>query len=159
MEENRLPQNGKEGLLYGSIICILTVIIMTTLNISIEFGKLDGEVALIILKSIPIVWIIAMLIEVLVVGKIAEKLVNKFTESTDGFNTKILFNILFCVIGMSVIMTIIGNILGNGISLEIFTKFPLNWPRNFCVAFLSELLIIHPIARLVMKKIHTKNNV
>jgi len=68
-----LPHNAKEGMLYGAIICAITAIIMSTVNISLGFGKFDTEVLLIVLKSLPLVWIIAMLLETLVVGRIAEK--------------------------------------------------------------------------------------
>lgn len=154
-EEVRLPKNGKEGLLYGIIICTITVIIMTTMNISLQFKRLDGEVALLILKAIPIILIIAMLLESLIIGRIADRLVEKFSEPTDGFNAKILFNILFCVLGMSACMTIFGDMMGNGISLASFTRFPSHWPKNFCVALWCEILLAQPLARFAMRKLHS----
>lgn len=128
---------------------------MSTVNIGLEFGKLDREVFMIILKSFPLIFIIAMLLEVLVMGRIAEKLVHTFSEETDGFNAKMLFTIFFTVIGMSLIMTLIGNILGNGISLATFASLA-HWPRNFCIALFCELLIAQPPARFVMKKLHLR---
>lgn len=154
-EEKRLPRTRKEGLLYGAIIAAITATIMCTINIAIAFGRFDKEVLLIILKSIPLMWIVAMLLESLVIGNIAESLVNKFSESTDGFNAKILFNILFCVLGMSALMTIIGGMAGEGISLHPFVTFPSHWPTNFCIALWCEILLAQPVARLVMQKIHT----
>ena len=157
MQEKRLPRNGKEGLLYGGIICLITVIVMLFLNIGTAAGGINSQTIKLILILIPIIWIIAMLIETLIVGKISEKLVEKFTQPTDGFNTKILFNILFCVTGMSCIMTIIGGMIGEGkICLEPIITFPTHWPRNFCVAIWCEMLLAQPIARLAMKLIHNK---
>lgn len=63
MKETRLPQNGKEGLLYGSIICLITVIVMLMLNIETAFGGLTKDAFLVILKMLPIIWIVAMLVE------------------------------------------------------------------------------------------------
>lgn len=63
MKETRLPQNGKEGLLYGSIICLITVIVMLMLNIGTAFGGLNKDAFLVILKMLPIIWIVAMLVE------------------------------------------------------------------------------------------------
>lgn len=155
MVDIRLPRNFKEGLLYGSIICILTVIIMLLLNIGTSFGRLDSEVLFIIIKMVPLIFIIAMLLESFVVGKIASRLVNKFIEPTDGFNARILFNILFCVTGMSASMTIIGGMIGMGkLSLEPFYTFFAHWPRNFFVAFWCEILLVQPFARFVIKNIH-----
>src|SRR5574344_719230 len=157
MEEKRLPQNAKEGLLYGGIICIITVIVMLFLNIGTVMG-INKESLKAILIMIPIIWVVAILLETLVVGRIAGKLVEKLTEPTDGFNTRILFNILFCVTGMSCIMTIVGGMIGAGrFTLEPFCTFLTHWPRNFCVAFWCEILLAQQTARFVMKLIHKKN--
>ena len=159
MKETRLPRNGKEGLLYGGIICLITVIVMLFLNIGTAMGKINLETVKLILILIPIIWIIAMLIETLLVGKIAEKLVERFVQPTDGFNARILFNILFCVTGMSCIMTIVGGMIGaRELCLEPIITFPTHWPRNFCVAIWCEILVAQPTARFVMKCIHRKNN-
>ena len=110
---------------------------------------------LIILKLVPIIWIVAMLIESLFIGRLASKLVERFSEPTDGFNAKILFNILFCVTGMSLIMSVLGSMIGSGtISLAPLINLPSHWPRNFCVAFWCQILLAQPAARLVMKKLH-----
>lgn len=156
MQDIRLPRNAKEGILYGSIICLISVTIMLSVNVLPNFKTIDLNVILIILKSIPIVFIFVFLLENILVGKIANKLVNIFSEETDSFNAKILFNILFCVTMISIIMTLVGPILGNGISMELLTDFPIHWPRNFCIALFTELLIAQPLARLAMKKIHNK---
>lgn len=112
MKEQRLPQNGKEGFLYGGTICLITVIVMLILNISTSLNKFDLETLIIVAKMLPIIWIVAMLVENLIVGKISFILVSKFLGESDGFNAKILFNILFCVTGMSAIMTILGGMIG-----------------------------------------------
>jgi len=54
---------------------------------------------------------------------------------------------------MSVCMTILGG-AGNGLSLEPLKTFPINWPRNFCVAIWCEILLAQPLARFAMKKLH-----
>lgn len=155
MKEERLPQSAKEGILYGGVICFITVVVMLFLNIGIAFGNINKEAIIAIVTLLPIIWVVAMLVETIIVGKITEKLVNKFVAPTDGFNTKILFNIVFCVTGMSMIMTILGSMIGNGeISMEPFTTFFSHWPRNFCVAFWCEILLAQPAGRLTMKALH-----
>lgn len=157
-QENRLPRNGKEGALYGALICTMTVIFMTSLNIILAVGEFNQEVAVAILKTIPIMWIIVMIIEPVAIGRIAEKLVGKFTAPTDSFNSKIMFRILFTVLGMSIVMTLIGDIVGNGFSSEIFSRFLTNWPRNFLIVFAAESLVIQPIARFAMVKLHASQD-
>ncbi|AOZ91157.1 DUF2798 domain-containing protein [Paenibacillus crassostreae] len=153
-QETRLPRNGKEGALYGIIICTLTALFMTTLNTSLGMGKLNGEVVVSILKVFPIMLVIAMILESVFIGRIAEKLVGKFTAPTDSFNSKILFRILFTVLGMSACMTLIGGIAGNGISSATFSNWLTNWPRNFLIVLIAESLVIQPIARFAMVKLH-----
>lgn len=152
----KLPKNQKEGFIFGSIICVITVIIMLLLNISTSAGISKTSI-INILKLIPIMWIIAMIIENVLVGKIASFLVDKFTSETDSYNAKNLFNILFCVCGMSLLMSIIGNVVGTGDIVSAVTSLPTHWPRNFCVAFWCQILLAQPVARLVMKKIHLYN--
>ena len=153
-QEKRLPRNGKEGLMYGAIISTLTVIFMTSLNVILGAGEFNGDIALTILKTMPIMWIIVMIIEPAIFGRIAEALVAKFTKPTDSFNAKILFRILFTVLGMSAAMTFIGDIVGNGFSTEIFSNWLSNWPRNFVIVLIAESLVIQPIARFAMVKLH-----
>lgn len=152
--ENCMPRNGKEGLIYGGVICALTCICMATLNISIHMGGLSGEAIVTVLKAFPLVFIIAMILKGLIVGKIADKLVNAFILPTDSLNAHILFRTFFTVIGMSIIMTIVGGLLATGFSLEVIKEFPTSWPRNFCVVIFLELLIVQPIARNVMTMMH-----
>lgn len=141
--------------MYGAIICAISALVMSAVNISLNLGTFNSQVALIVLKAFPIAFIIAMLMENFIVGPIAEKMVHHFSDANDGFNAKILFTVFFTVIGMSFTMTIIGDMLGNGISLASFAALS-HWPRNFCIALFCELLLAQPPARLAMKKIHLR---
>lgn len=151
--EKRLPRNTKEGLIYGFTICIITVVLMVLLNIGTEKG-INRESIVLILKTVPIFIVLAMLIETFIIGRLSSKLVDYFTEPSDGFNSKILFNILFCVSGMSIVFTLIGTSLETGISQDLIIKFFNHWPRNFCVALWVEILLAQPVARKIMKIIH-----
>jgi len=153
-QEKRLPKNAKEGLLYGAIISTMTVLFMTSYSTIYFAREFNGDVPFTILKTIPIMWIIVMIIEPAIFGRIAEALVAKFTQPTDSFNAKILFRILFTVLGMSAAMTFVGDIVGNGFSSKIFSNWLHNWPRNFVIVLIAESLVIQPIARFAMVKLH-----
>lgn len=152
--EKCMPRNGKEGLIYGVIMCGLSCMFMATMNICINTGGISTEALLKSLKAFPLVFIIAMLIEVLIVGKIVDKLVDFFSSPTDSINAQILFRTFFVVVGMSIIMTNVGGVLSSGFKLEVIKEFPRLWPRNFSVIIFMELLIISPIARKVMRIMH-----
>ncbi|TAA69621.1 DUF2798 domain-containing protein [Planomicrobium okeanokoites] len=127
---------------------------MTTYSAIYFAGDFNGEVAWTILKMLPIIWIIVMIIEPVIFGRIAEALTAKFTKPADSFNSKILFRILFTVLGMSAAMTLIGDVVGNGFHSELFSNWLHNWPRNFVIVLAAESLVIQPIARFAMVKLH-----
>lgn len=153
-QEKRLPRNPKEGLLYGSLISTMTVLFMTSFSTIYFAGTFNGDIAFSILKMVPIMWIIVMIIEPAIFGRLAEALTAKFTKPTDSFNSKILFRILFTVLGMSAAMTFIGDLVGNGFHAEIFHNWLQYCPRNFLIVLAAESLVIQPIARFVMVKMH-----
>lgn len=152
--EKRLPQNGKEGLLYGGLISTMTVLFMTTYSAIYFAGTFNGEVLWSIVKMVPIMWIIVMIIEPVIFGRLAETLTAKFTKPSDSFNAKILFRILFTVLGMSAAMTLIGDVVGNCFHSELFSNWVTSWPRNFVIVLIAESLVIQPIARFAMVKLH-----
>ena len=152
--EMGLPRSGKEGLLYGAIICTLTVMLMTSYNVILSAGEFNRQVASEIAKTMPVFWVIVMIIEPALIGRIAEKLAAKFTKPTDSFNARILFRILFTVLGMSICMTLIGDFIGSGFRSDWFYRFFASWPRNFVIVLFAEVLVIQPIARYVMARLH-----
>lgn len=150
----RLPHTPKEGLLYGGIICTLTVLFMTTFSVIVNEGALTTATFITIIKIIPLVWVIAMIVEPVVIGRLAEKLVGLMTKKTDSFHAKIFLRIFFTVFGMSLLMTFLGETLANGLTANTFSNASSVWPRNFIIVLLAESLVIQPIARAVMVKIH-----
>src|SRR5690625_1262912 len=155
-KETRLPQNGKEFILFLAIISILSVNIIAPIIMGFEFG-FTPENYVSTLQIIPIVWIFVVILVVFVANPIVSKLVPKFVEPTDGFNARVLFTILFNVTVLSVFLTIIGAWIGlREVSMEPIYSFFHSWPRNFFIAFWVEVLIAQPIARLAMKKLHEK---
>ncbi|WP_085524651.1 hypothetical protein [Tuberibacillus sp. Marseille-P3662] len=155
-EETRLPRNGKEFALFVGIISVISVNIIAPLIMGFKFG-FHKEVYFNTLQMIPFVWVFVILLVTMVAGPIANKLVEKFTKPTDGFNAKTLFNILFNVTILSILLTVIGTWIGMGeMSLQPIQTFFYNWPRNFFIAFWVESLIAQPIARFAMKKSHAR---
>jgi len=160
MEELRLPWSDKEGLLYGSVIAAITCLIMCEFNLFKNAGEVSLDLFVNGLISLPFIWIAVMLLMTLIVGRIADAFVKKYTEPTDSFYTKIVFNIIACVLMMSASMTLIGptigHILAGNLSMEVVYAWPACWPVNFCVAFWVEMLVAQPAARCIMKRKHIR---
>ena len=62
-QENRLPKNGKEGAIFGAIICTLSVLLIGSINIILSAGGFNKDVAMSMLITLPIIWVIVMIIE------------------------------------------------------------------------------------------------
>lgn len=153
-QDKRLPKNGKEGAIFGAIICTLSVLFIGSINMILAAGEFNGGVAMDMLIMLPIIWVIVMIIEPVAIGRFAEFFASKFISPTDGFAARIMFRTLFTVLGMSFTMTLIGDIMGNGFTTDIFTNFIQIWPRNFLLALFLESVVIQPIARFAMVKMH-----
>lgn len=151
--DNRLPHNAKEGAIYGATICFLTALVMTTFNVLLNTGEVSAQALQSIAIYFPLMFVIAMLVEPLLVGRLAEKAMHRLSPSTDSGNAKILFRMVFTVFGMSLVMTGIGNLIFMGMD-EWLNRMLHDWPRNFLVVLLLEALLIQPIARAVMVKLH-----
>ena len=153
-KEDRLPRNGKGGILFLLIISIISVNTIAPIIMGLERG-FSKEVYLDTLKIIPLMWVIVVLLVRLIAGPVVGKVMPKFRGKTDGFNVTILLNTVLNVTVLSILLSIIGTWVGmKQISLEPFENFLHIWPRNFGVAFWIELLLAQLIARFVMKKIH-----
>ena len=122
-QENRLPKNAKEGALFGAIIGTLSVLLIGSINIILAAGGFNKDVAMSMLITLPIIWVIVMIIEPVAIGRFAEFLSSKFISPTDGFAARIMFRTIFTVLGMSFTMTIIGDIVGNGFRADFVLIF------------------------------------
>lgn len=150
----RLPHTPKEGALYGSIICFFTALYMTVLNVRLAVGAFNAEAFWAIALYFPLMFVIAMVVEPLLMGRLAEKAMHKLSSPSDSGNAKILFRMVFTVFSMSIAMTGIANAIVFGINADWWGHFITLWPRNFVAVWLAEALVIQPIARAVMVKIH-----
>lgn len=155
-KEDRLPQNPKEGILFGLIISFLSVNTIAPIIMGMERGfSLENYFET--LKIIPFMWLIVILLVSFVAEPLVGKVLPKFVGPTDGFNARVLLNIVMNVTVLSILLTIIGNWVGTKqISLEPFHNFFPRWFRNFGVAFWIELLFAQPIARFAMKQMHSR---
>jgi hypothetical protein len=151
--DNRLPHNAKEGAIYGATICFLTALAMTTFNVLLSTRAVNVPALQSIALYFPLMFVMAMLVEPLLVGRLAEKAVHRLSPPTDSGNAKILFRMVFTVFGMSLVMTALGNLVVFGADGWLH-RVAHDWPRNFLIVLLLEALVVQPIARSVMVRLH-----
>lgn len=160
MEELRFPWNGREGLIYGGVIALITGFLMMTFNICKNNGGIEAECLRESLITLPLLWVVIMLLMTFIVGKVANRILDWVMLPSDSANTRIVLNIVACVTMMSVIMTavgpLVGGLMGGQLVLEGLYNWPQNWPVNFCVAFWIEMAVAQPAARAIMKRMHIR---
>lgn len=163
-EELRLPRNAKEGLLFGVIVSALSASLIGGSIMIIDLGYSTDTLKMMAV-GIPCVWIIALLFNLFILGRVSGRIQKIFLAPTDSVNARLLANLVICVTVMSVLFTFIGAFVGSVASIPFggtvdvmwcLENWPHAWPRNFCIAFFIEMCIAQPAARAVMTHIHRK---
>ena len=156
-QASKQPQNGWEGVLFVSIICLISVNIIGPLIACFEAG-FSLAVWARCLQVIPWIFLCSVVL-VFLTRRPADGLAALFKSETDSFNGQLIFDLLCGVLLMSVLMTLIGPMFGKReISYEPFERFFYRWPRNYALTLAVEAFIAQPIARLIMLRIHQHKN-
>lgn len=149
-----MPKTKFQDFVYTIIMVIFMVYTMVCYNISVNMNGLSNQVFVLALKEIPIMGIIAFLLEFFIVGNIAKKLSFKIVNENDNpiFIILTISTIIVCL--MCPIMSFIGSVLFNfnGIS-NVISKWLQIYVLNFPMALCSQIFYIGPLVRLIFKKI------
>ncbi|MCT6817135.1 DUF2798 domain-containing protein [Lysinibacillus fusiformis] len=157
-----MPTTRKESLYFGLIMCFGMVLFMTLYNFYLNdiFGQISflGGIT-----DFLIGFIVAIILDLYLVGPIAKKIAFKLTANTSNVLFKILTISTCMVIGMAFFMSIYGLITSyfhNGLySNSIIKEFLSVFCRNFIVALPLQIIIMGPIVRFLFNKfIKTSQN-
>ncbi|MFF6014521.1 DUF2798 domain-containing protein [Lysinibacillus fusiformis] len=157
-----MPTTRKESLYFGLIMCFGMVLFMTLYNFYLNdtFGQISflGGIS-----DFLIGFIVAIILDLYIVGPIAKKIAFKLTANTANVLFKILTISTCMVIGMAFFMSIYGLITSyfhNGLySNSIIKEFLSVFCRNFIVALPLQIIIMGPIVRFLFNKfIKTSQN-
>ncbi|MDP1395148.1 MULTISPECIES: DUF2798 domain-containing protein [Bacilli] len=157
-----MPTTRKESLYFGLIMCFGMVLFMTFYNFYLNdtFGHISllGGIT-----DFLIGFIVAIILDLYLVGPIAKKIAFKLTANTSNVLFKVLTISTCMVIGMAFFMSIYGlltSYLHNGLySNSVLNQFLSVFGRNFIVALPLQIIIIGPIVRFLFTKfIKTSQN-
>ena len=154
--KKRLPQNGKETVLFMLIISVISINIIAPIITGLEIGFSVNH-WLSVFPQLPMLW--ASVILLVVLTQKPTEMLSKVVvgHEPNSFRATMLINALCNVFLMSLVLTVVGAWIGTQhISMEPIHHFFLRWPRNFTIAFIVEAFIAQPIARYVMQFIHRK---
>jgi hypothetical protein len=147
-----LPSNKKEGIIFGLFMCFGMVLIMSVYNTALHgFSSVTIGSALI---QFVITFVIAFIAE-----SIVEPKARKMALSLPYDKSKEINFILALAICMVPLMVLIMSLYGLvytaimfGIEGSVFTAYLKTVGLNFIVALPSQLLIVGPISRWLLKK-------
>ncbi|MCR8852082.1 DUF2798 domain-containing protein [Lysinibacillus fusiformis] len=157
-----MPTTRKESLYFGLIMCFGMVLFMTLYNFYLNdiFGQISflGGIT-----DFLIGFIVAIILDLYLVGPIAKKIAFKLTANTSNVLFKILTISTCMVIGMAFFMSIYGLITSyfhNGLySNFVIKEFLSVFCRNFIVALPLQIIVMGPIVRFLFNKfIKTSQN-
>ncbi|MFA1736546.1 DUF2798 domain-containing protein [Lysinibacillus fusiformis] len=157
-----MPTTRKESLYFGLIMCFGMVLFMTLYNFYLNdiFGQISflGGIA-----DFLIGFIVAIILDLYLVGPIAKKIAFKLTANTSNVLFKILTISTCMVIGMAFFMSIYGLITSyfhNELySNSVIKEFLSVFCRNFIVALPLQIIVMGPIVRFLFNKfIKTSQN-
>lgn len=150
-----MPRNLKEEVVFTAIMAGLMVLVMTGYNVAMAQGLSSG-LLMAILSGYPLGLLVAVILDLLIVGPIAKKLAFKYIINDYMKKNTVLIGItisVLMVLGMVTFMSLFGitveGELSNG---HVLATYGHTWIFNLIVALPLQLLIVGPIARGVLGK-------
>lgn len=146
-----MPRNFKEEIVFTAIMAGLMVLVMVGYNVVLVEG-FTHTLPLHTLAEYPGGLIVAVILDMLVVGKIAKGLAFKYIINDYMRKNVVLIGItisVLMVLGMVTCMSLFGIIMAGQVS---FAAYGHAWLFNIIMALPLQLLIVGPIARTILGK-------
>ena len=149
-----MPRTKREGVFYGVVMAFTMSIFMNLLNTFLHAGVSMQSLGRALLLQ-PVIFAIVMVVESLVVSKLAQKAMKRFVRAKDSAEAHTLARTVCMVTGMSLAMSLIGLVLAGTPLSELLARFTAAWPVNFCAAFWWQILVAGPAARMALRALRT----
>ena len=148
-----MGQTKLQKFIFTLMMCFFMVLGMTTYNIILNEG-FHSNLLNNLLKDFWLGFIVALLLDIFIVGKLAKPLAFKIVKPTkETKQIKIILAISSCmVVGIVLFMSIFGAIVSSGFTIDALKLYPLCVLRTFIMALPLNLLIVSPIVRFIFNK-------
>lgn len=152
-----MGQTKLQRFIFTLMMCFCMVLGMTIYNMILNEGV--HNLLHNLLHDFWLGFIIALLLDVFVVGKLAKPLALKLVKpNKETKQIKIILGISSCmVIGMVLFMSMFGAIVADGFTLAALKLYPLCVLRNFVMALPLNLLIVSPLVRFLFSRMFMSN--
>ena len=146
-----MPQNKLQEFVFTTIMAMFMVYGMICYNVALSTGGFTNQTFGMALHEMPIMWPIAIVLELFVVGKLAPMLAFKIVRPTDRPQV-ITFMISFYIcIMMCPIMSLVAIILFK--DQHTFGTWIQTWGMNFPMAICYQMFYCGPLVRLIFRAI------
>jgi ABC-type xylose transport system permease subunit len=157
-----LPQNKFQDVIFTFFMAFVMVYAMICYNIALSVGSLQNFVFLAAFKEIIIMWPIAVALELLFVGKLAQKMAFRFvTPGTDPMIMVIMAISVMSVCLMCPLMSLVATILFKNAGTELVAVWLQTTAINFPMALCWQIFVAGPLVRNVFGffvKVFSKEN-
>lgn len=146
-----MPRNLKEELVFTAIMAGLMVLVMVGYNVVLAEG-FTSNLVLHTLEEYPGGLIVAVILDLLVVGKLAKGFAFKYIINDYMKKNVLLIGLtisVLMVLGMVTCMSLFGIIMAGNVSWGAYGHA---WLFNVIMALPLQLLIVGPIARTILGK-------
>lgn len=146
-----MPRNFKEEIVFTAIMAGLMVLVMVGYNVVLAEG-FTSSFLLDTLSEYPGGLLVAVILDLLVVGKIAKFVAFKYIINDYMKKNVLLIGLtisVLMVVGMVTCMSLFGIIMAGNVSLSAYVHA---WLFNVVMALPLQLLIVGPIARFALSK-------
>lgn len=145
-----LPQNKFQDVIFTIFMAFVMVYAMICYNISLNVGGLQNFVFLAAFKEMLIMWPIAVVLELLFVGKLAQKLAFRLvTPGKDPMIMMILGISAMSVCLMCPLMSLVATILFKSAGSEFVAVWLQTTALNFPMALCWQIFFAGPLVRNV----------
>lgn len=147
-----MGRNKKEAILFTFIMCALMVLGMSIYNVVLMEGWSGSVIKDVLIGYLP-AFIVAFILDVFVVGKVAKGIAYKLVKDNDPMIKKIMLISFFMVTGMVLFMSFYGAVLHVGFSAELPMAYLSAIGKNFIFALPLQIILVGPLTRFIFVKI------
>ena len=145
-----LPQNKFQDVIFTLFMAFVMVYAMICYNISLNVGGIQNFVFIAAFKEMMIMWPIAVVLELLFVGKLAQILAFRFvTPGKDPMIMVILAISAMSVCLMCPLMSLVATILFKNAGAEFVAVWLQTTAMNFLMALCWQIFFAGPLVRNV----------
>ena len=147
-EDNMLPQNKFQEVIFTVFMAFVMVYAMICYNIALNVGGMQNFVFLAAFKEMLIMWPVAIVLELLFVGKLAQILAFRFvTPGKDPMIKMILAISAMSVCLMCPLMSLVATILFKNAGSQFVAVWLQTTALNFPMALCWQIFFAGPLVR------------